>query len=156
MKAIFNFMEVSLRVLEISDNKYSCKVEWSISNDNKNYGSVLEDVYITGLAKYRFKHNDKFEVGKTYTSSNNSDNYSECPIKLIRTCDTKTGKLMFVLKVVNEGMSKINEYNTPSGQLVRSRQFSTIPPSKWFRYSDYYAKNRERYEATLQKAEAGA
>lgn len=156
MKAIFNFMLVSLTVLEISDDKYSCKVKATLDLGDNNSETVLEDVYITGLAKYRFKHSDKFVVGKTYTASNNSDNYLNCPIKLIRTCDTKTGKLMFVLKVVNEGISKVNDYYTPNGQLVKSRQFSTIPQSKWFRYSDYYAKNREKYETNLEKVKAKA
>jgi hypothetical protein len=150
MSAIFNTMIVTLCVLEINEKKNSAKVEYSLRDGRKIIDKdILEDVFITGLAKYRFDNNDKFVVGKTYKSENNSKDYEACPIKLIRTADSKN-KPMFVLKVVNQGNDYLKEFVTPNGHVVKSRFFTTIPNTEWLRYSDYFdyaIKKREEMKA---------
>lgn len=150
MNAIFNTMIVTLCVLEIDEKKNNAKVEYSLHDGKKLIErDVLENVFITGLVKYRFENNDKFVVGKKYRCENNSQDYDACPFKLIRTADSKN-KPMFVVKVVNQGIDYLKEFVTPGGKTLNSRYFTTVPPSDWLRYSDYYdytIKKREEVKA---------
>ena len=151
MTTIMNIMRISLTVLAIDPDGYSATVKYGMGEPGtKGYEeNILEDVYITGLLKHRFKNNEKFVVGKEYVCENNSKDYNKCPIKLVRTANGK-GELMFCLLVVNEGKTHTTKLHTPSGKEIESRTFTTIPSSKWMRYSDYYDRNRKVYLERLE------
>lgn len=158
MNNYFNKMKVELTVVKINTKEsHSCNVRVAMEINGKMEVSIIKNCFISGLTKYRFldKNNLKFEIGKKYTSENTSKKYEDCPISLRRTCSRKTGKEMFALQVVNEGKTYKNTVTSPKGKEITSYTFTTIPPSKWYRYSDYYAKNLKRYkELNLEKAEA--
>lgn len=148
-----NTMMVALTVLTINEEN-GATVKYSLTDSNGDLieQDTLENVFITGLAKYRFEHSDKFVIGQEYTSENNSKNYEACPIKLVRTV-TKDDKLLFILKVVNQGSDHVQIFYTPGGREVRSRFFKSIPPSDWLRYSDYYDYTIKQREKAAKEAE---
>lgn len=143
--AIFNTMIVALTILRMDNEDGLADVAFKFINDGEIIDEgMLEDVYTSGLIRHRIA-NGKIEIGKEYACENNSKNYEACPIKVIRTSN-KEDKLIYMLKVVNEGKSWVKEFASPSGKIVKSRQFSDLMPSNWLRYTDFYdlsMKNRK-------------
>ena len=153
--AIFNTMIVALTILRIDEKEGLADVAFKFIHDGKIIDEgMLEDVYTSGLIRHRIA-NGKIEIGKEYACENNSKTYADGPIKVIRTSN-KEDKLIYMLKIVNEGKSWVNEFSSPSGKVVKSRQFSDLMPSNWLRYSDFYdlsMKNRkEKRERELAES----
>lgn len=153
----FNNVLVTIVVLSIAKEGHSCEAEITFNVNGKKETTVLHDCFITGLAKYRFNdpNNDKFIIGKQYTSENTSKVYDECPIKIKRTCGGRTGKLMYALSILNEAKPTRFETSTPKGNVINGYKFHTMPSSKWRRYSDFFEQNLAKFkERELAKAEA--
>lgn len=150
MTNVLNTMKVELTIVKINMNKsHSCDVRISVEINNKMEKTILKDCFLSGLAKHRLldEKNEKFQVGKLYSSKNNSKVYADFPLALKRTCNKTTGEEIFIVQVVNEGRTTKNIVASPKGKEIQSYTFSTIPPNKWFRYNDYYAKNFAAYQA---------
>tara|TARA_R110000851_G_scaffold285165_2_gene438830 strand:- start:358 stop:822 length:465 start_codon:yes stop_codon:yes gene_type:complete len=144
MNAVFDTMIVTLVVESINHEERKCTVNYTFRTEKELIETnTIEDVVISGLAMYRFLHNQNFVLGKKYQAMNKSKVYLDCPIQLIRT-STKDDKLLFILKVVDEGNSYIREFTTPSGNIVKSRFFKGIMSKKWLRYRDYFDYSKER------------
>lgn len=139
---VFNLMEVSLTLISVDANHKGI-VDYEIDGEKAR----LENVYISGLVRYLFNNPERkdFVYGKKYTSVNNSQIHSECPIKLIRTCN-REGELSFVLKITHEGTSIIKEFYTPNGNVKKQRYFNSLPKGKWMRYADYYEYNLKKFK----------
>ena len=153
MNKYFNLMMVSLMVIDIKKEGYSCNLEVTLEFNDKPETTILEDVFITGLAKHRFAdvQNKKFVIGHKYTAVNNSKDYDSCPIRLTRTCSQKTGKLMFILNVLNEGEADPMEYVTPKGKVIKGYKFNTIHQNNWLRYSDFYEGSLKKFKDSLKE-----
>lgn len=151
----FNNVLVAITVLSIAKEGHSCNVQITFDSNGKKETTILDDCFISGLAKYRFNdpNNDKFIIGKEYTAENTSKDYQACPVKIKRTCGTKTGKLMYALSVLNEAKATPFKTCTPKGNVINGFKFNTIPSRKWKRYSDFYEENLALYNSK-QKAVA--
>ena len=151
MNTIFSQMVVSLQVMSIKKKDYKATVKAGFVINGKKETVTLKNVSISGLLIHCIEDTEKtkYELKKEYTAENNSKNYEACPIRLIRACNVKTGEMYYSLRRLNEGKSKVSEILSPKGTPIKHITFTSIPQSKWMRYSDYYAKGRKVYEDEL-------
>ena len=152
MKTDFTKMYVALTVLSIENYKAQLVVEMGDDPDNMEVAH-LSDVLLSGLANYRIDNNtnNNYTIGRRYMTVNNSKDFKACPFTLIRTADSK-GRLMYVLKIVNEDTFVEIERTTPNGNPVIHKMYKDSRlPSTWIRYVDVYDKKKEAIKA---KAEA--
>jgi hypothetical protein len=154
-----NQMRIAITVLAISKDKYNATVMIALGEPGtKGYEERIEDdVFITGLAKWYFNNDDRFVIGYEYASANCSKNWNECPLAVIRTCSIKTGKLMYILQMVQQDGEKEISSTTPNGNIVSEKMFKNKSKYSYRRYTDWYDKNYAKYlDNKLKEEEAQA
>lgn len=128
-------MSVSITIVQF--NNCLATIKAAFKNDDKIIQEgVLEDVYVTPLLQYQI-NKGKIILNKEYCSLNNSPDYKLNPLKLLRTADAN-GKLMFVLKCVNEKNLEFREVTLPLGQVGLESYFTYWPKTMYKRYIDNY------------------
>jgi len=151
MNSTFNQIVVGFILMSMNESTKTgtLRVDFT-SKTGKKSSSILHDVYISGLARHRVTKG-QILMHHLYESKNNSESYTDNPFTLLRTVN-KEGKLIFILKCVEEKGSKDKETILPNGQIHKGKLFFFHKKSEYKRYLDVYENTKKRVEEKYQTA----
>jgi len=159
MIMLLNSVRVAIIVLAISKRGYNADIKIAFGKPGtKGYEeTTLKKVFITGLAKWFFANDSRFELNKEFACINSSDDWNAGPLAVVKTCNQKTGNVCYILKMVQQNGDKDYFSKTPEGTVLVDKFFINKSKDQYKRYADYFDKSHAKYlDDKLKQEEAQA